>query len=75
MTFWDFIEKHGTKVLAVGQGSVAALCGIAGLIPEAHMKYWLAASALLTLWRGFENSSNQNAKVPVPFVPPPEKPK
>ena len=51
--FW---REHGTKLIGFAQGTVAALCGVAGIIPDAHLKYWLAASALLTFWRGFLNS-------------------
>lgn len=50
-------KRSGTKILGLAQGTVATLAGIAGLIPDAHLKYWLAASALLTFWRGFGNSA------------------
>jgi hypothetical protein len=52
--FW---RSHGTKILGFLQGTIAAVAGISGLIPEAHLKYYLAASALLTFWRGFTNSA------------------
>lgn len=54
LTIW---KSHGTKLLGLAQGTVAALCAVAGIIPEAHLKYWLAASALLTFYRGFFNSA------------------
>lgn len=57
MSFWDFIRNYGTRLLGVLQGTVAVLCGMTGLIPDAHMKYWLAASAVLTYWRGQTNSA------------------
>lgn len=57
INWWKF---HGTKILGLLQGSVAALCGVAGIIPESHLKYWLAASALLTFYRGFFNSAQGN---------------
>lgn len=50
---------HGTKIIGFAQGSVAALCGVTGVIPDRHLKYWLAASALLTFYRGFVNSAQQ----------------
>lgn len=49
-------KDHGTKAIAFVQGTVAALCGVAGIIPDDHLKYWLAVSAVLTFWRGFFNS-------------------
>lgn len=49
-------RDHGTKAIGFAQGTVAALCAVAGIIPEAHLKYWLAASAVLTFWRGFFNT-------------------
>jgi hypothetical protein len=52
-----FLKSHGTKVLGFAQGTIATLCGVAGIIPDAHLKYWLAASALLTFWRGFVNTA------------------
>lgn len=50
-------KNSGTKIIGIAQGTVAALAGIAGLIPENHLKYWLAASAVLTVWRGFGNTA------------------
>lgn len=54
IVFW---KSHGTKVLGFLQGSIAAVCGVTGVIPDTHLKYWLAASAVLTFWRGFTNSA------------------
>lgn len=54
-----FLKAHGTKVIGAVQGTIAALCGVTGVIPDAHLKYWLAASAVLTFWRGFVNSAQQ----------------
>lgn len=53
----NFLRNHGTKVLGFLQGTIAAVCGVTGVIPDAHLKYWLAASAMLTFWRGFANSA------------------
>lgn len=57
MNIWTFLQNNGTKVLGVAQGTIALLAGMAGIIPESHLKYWLAASAVLTYWRGFSNTS------------------
>lgn len=60
---WDLIKHHwvhhGTKILGLAQGTVAAVGGVAGVIPEHHLKYYMAASAVLTFWRGFFNSAQQ----------------
>ena len=56
--FWDFVNTNGTKVIGAAQGTIAALAGVSGIIPDSHLKYWLAASAVLTFWRGFVNSAN-----------------
>ena len=53
---WEFWKSHGTRILGFAQGTIAALCGVAGIIPDNHLKYWLAASAVMTFWRGFTNS-------------------
>jgi hypothetical protein len=50
-------RNHGTKYIGFLQGTIAALCGVAGVIPDSHLRYWLAASAVLTFYRGFFNSS------------------
>lgn len=54
---WAFLQSHGTRLLGIAQGTVALLCGMAGVIPDSHLKYWLAASAILTYWRGQTNSN------------------
>lgn len=56
MTFWQFLQNHGTKLLGIAQGTVA-LIAVSGLIPPAHLSYWLLASAILTYWRGQYNSN------------------
>lgn len=50
-------RDHGTKILGFAQGTIAALAGVAGIIPDKQLKYWLASSAVLTFWRGFVNST------------------
>jgi hypothetical protein len=52
--YWD---AHGTKILAGVSGSIVALSG-AGVIPDRHLKYYMAVSNLAVFWRGFVNSRN-----------------
>jgi hypothetical protein len=52
----DFLRNHGTKLLGFLQGTIAAVAGVTGIIPDAHLKYYMAAIALLTFWRGYVNS-------------------
>ena len=58
-------SEHATKMLGFAQGTIAALCGVTGIIPEPHLKYWMAAMAVLTFWRGYFNSQ-QATKSPPP---------
>ncbi len=56
----EFWTQHGTKILGTAATFVATALLIDGLIPDAHMKYWLFANALLggaTVKRGFTNGS------------------
>lgn len=53
--------RHGTKILGGVQGTIAAVAGISGIIPDKSLKYWLAASAVLTFWRGFDNSKSSGS--------------
>lgn len=64
--FLSLVASHGTRILGIAQGSVALLCGMTGLIPDSHMKYWLAASALLTFWRGQTNATAIANTLPPP---------
>lgn len=50
-------KAHGTKLIGFAQGTIAAVAGVTGIIPDAHMKYYMAAIAVLTFWRGFFNSA------------------
>jgi hypothetical protein len=56
---FDYWSAHGTKILGFLSGSVAAVAGVGGVIPESHLKYYMAAIALMTFWRGFTNTANQ----------------
>jgi hypothetical protein len=53
----DFWKGHGTKLLSFASGTIAAVAGVTGLIPESHLKYYMGAMAVLTFWRGFTNSN------------------
>lgn len=55
----DFLNSHGTKVLGFLQGSIAAIAAVDGIIPANQLKYWMASMGLLTFWRGFVNTRNQ----------------
>lgn len=59
LKIWQFLKDHGTKVLGALQGTIAAVTGVTGIIPDHQLKYWLGASAVLTFWRGFVNSANK----------------
>jgi hypothetical protein len=52
--FW---RGHGTKIIGFAQGTIAALAGVTGVIPDSQLKYWLGVSAVLTVWRGFSNTA------------------
>jgi hypothetical protein len=54
LKFWN---GHGTKILSFLSGTIAAVAGVSGIIPDAHLKYYMGAIAVLTFWRGFTNSS------------------
>lgn len=54
-----FLRSHGTKLIGFAQGTIAAIAGVTGIIPESHLKYYMAAIAVLTFWRGFINSELQ----------------
>jgi hypothetical protein len=49
-------QNHGTKILSFISGTIAAVAGVSGIIPEAHLKYYMGAIAVMTFWRGFSNS-------------------
>jgi hypothetical protein len=55
-TILKFINSHGTKILGFLTGTIAAVAGVTGIIPEPHLKYYMGAIAVMTFWRGFINS-------------------
>lgn len=58
MNLIEFLKSHGTKVIAFATGTISAIAGVTGIIPEAHLKYYMGVIAVLTFWRGFVNSAN-----------------
>jgi hypothetical protein len=54
------LAEHGTKILGLVSGTIAAVAGVTDLIPPAHLKYYMGAIALLTFWRGFINTELLN---------------
>jgi hypothetical protein len=52
--------EHGTKIIGAVSGTIAAIAGVTSLIPQAHLKYYMGAIAVLTFWRGFINSELLN---------------
>lgn len=59
MKILELWRSHGTKILSFVSGTIAAVAGVTGLIPEAHLKYYMGAIAVMTFWRGFTNSAQQ----------------
>ena len=58
----QFIDSHGTKVIGFVTGTISAVASVSGIIPESHLKYYMAGIAVLTFWRGFINSANKEGK-------------
>lgn len=77
MTFADLLykgfcwmEARFTRILGVTAGTISALTGT-GIIPESHLKYYLAAIAILTFWRGQStNKTYVEAKAVLAANPP-----
>jgi hypothetical protein len=63
MTFWQFLtnvfgwfEARTTRILGLASGTLATLAAT-GVVPESQLKYYMAAIAVLTYWRGQSVSS------------------
>lgn len=67
-TLFELIHLYGTRALGVAAGTITTLCGT-GLIPDSHTKYYMAALALLTYWRGASTSAAFNAATTVTLSP------
>jgi hypothetical protein len=55
---WELWKSHGTRILGFISGTIAAVAGVGGLIPEAHLKYYMGVIAVMTFWRGHLNAKN-----------------
>lgn len=73
-TILALIGTYGTRMIGVALGTLTTLVGT-GIIPDAQAKYYMAAIAVLTFWRGTFTSNaydrgvvvgNANATVPAP---------
>jgi hypothetical protein len=63
MTVWDFLtnmfnwfEARTTRMLGIAGGTLAILA-TSNVVPENQMKYYMAAIAVLTYWRGQSTSA------------------
>lgn len=54
-TILDWYHNHGTKILGFLSGLIAAVASVSNLIPQQHLKYYMAAIAVCTYLRGYEN--------------------
>lgn len=48
---WDWLEAHTTRIIGTALGTVTVLVGT-GIIPNNQLKFYTAAIAILTYWRG-----------------------
>lgn len=51
MKFLAHLEKYAAFYLAGIAGTIVALTS-AGVVPEPQLKYWVAAGAILGVWKG-----------------------
>lgn len=56
----DWYHSHGTKILGLISGLLAAVAGVGGIIPDTHLKYYMAVIAVCTFLRGYENQQRQS---------------
>jgi hypothetical protein len=75
MNFWQFLcnvgnslQTHGTRVLSFAIGTLTTLTAT-GIVPEPHLKYYLAAITVLTYWRGSYNADIIATKVADKMAP------
>jgi hypothetical protein len=55
--FWLYVQNNGTKILGLIVGTLTVLVGT-DIIPPEHVKYYMAAIAIATYWRGQSNSNS-----------------
>lgn len=58
MTFWDalgktyeYVSDRITRILGITGGTISVLAA-SNVIPPDQLKYWMAAIAVITFWRG-----------------------
>lgn len=56
MTWLEWLDKYDARILSFIQGTIAAIAGVTGIIPEAHLKYYMVAIALTSFWKNFVTS-------------------
>lgn len=54
---YDWVVKHGTKILGFLQVTIGSLAAATDLFSPAALKGLLIANGLLVAWRGFFNST------------------
>lgn len=59
---WQFWVSHGTKILGFLAGSVGVIAGTSRLIPDTQLPWWMLASGLLTFYRGFFNTKQNEGQ-------------
>lgn len=69
----NLIHMYGTRAIGVSAGTLTTLCGT-GIIPNSQMKYWMAALAILTYWRGQTTSNTYNKVMEGAVAAPTESP-
>lgn len=51
-----FFANNGTKLLAFLVGTLGIIANTSDIVPQAQLKYYLLAIAVLTYWRGMGNT-------------------
>lgn len=49
---YELFRCHGTKILGIAQGGLAAVAAVPGVIPTEQLPKWMAVLAVLTYLRG-----------------------
>lgn len=53
---WTYLQNNGTKILSYLVGTLGIVANTSDIIPQAQLKYWILAIAVLTYWRGTGNT-------------------
>jgi hypothetical protein len=67
---YEFWKGHGTKLIGLAQGTIAAVEGVTEIMPDAQLKYWLGASAVLTFWSSFSSTARRQTSDSGSGLPP-----